>query len=41
MHTDIKQAMGTSHIRHKHFSSSYLVLVILQHILLKNETCDR
>ena len=34
-HTDIKQAMEPSHIRHKYFSSSYQVLVPLQHILLK------
>ena len=35
MHTDIKQDMGPSHIRHKYFSSSYQVLVLFQHILLK------
>jgi hypothetical protein len=37
MHTDIKQAMRPSHIRHKYFSSSYEVLVLLQHILLKTK----
>jgi len=35
MHTDINEAMGPSHIRHKYFSSSYQVVVLLQHILLK------